>query len=213
MRLWNWLDEQEVGSIVLVEGVQYLVVVPPDSEEGGDCKLFVDLRNGEATELDCLGQLYSEIDYTPEELRDLTVRSGPVPGTTCRTCELLDTDTDECDECVGFSNFEPQVGLAEPVKSISLDEQVRVLAARVLRLEEIRPGVETAGPVRSEFKGTLEIDHARGVIYFHAEEGPLAGTSLLRISCLPPIPILDGLLDITHMHGVNWFAAERGSRV
>lgn len=52
--------------------------------------------------------------------------------------------------------------------------------------------------------GQLEIDAERGVIYFHAIEGELAGASVLRISQLPaPIPI-DRQLDITHMHGADW---------
>lgn len=36
-------------------------------------------------------------------------------------------------------------------------------------------------------KGELEIDAERGVIYFHAAEGPRAGTSMLRICGLPRI--------------------------
>ena len=52
-------------------------------------------------------------------------------------------------------------------------------------------------------KGTLEIDHERGVIYFHN----VRGTPYLRICSLPtPIPNPkpgDGL-DITHMHGTSW---------
>jgi hypothetical protein len=52
--------------------------------------------------------------------------------------------------------------------------------------------------------GQLEIDSERGVIYFHASEGPFAGASLLRICSLPkPIP-LDKQLDITHMFGTDW---------
>jgi len=68
----------------------------------------------------------------------------------------------------------------------------------------------------TETKGILEIDHQRGVIYFHvldamrkedgkwnvARVGP--GATLLRICQLPkPIP-LETPLDITHMHGSNW---------
>lgn len=53
--------------------------------------------------------------------------------------------------------------------------------------------------------GTLEIDHERGVIYFHSNEGWTA----LRICRLPkPIPTFPTrvgvMLDITHMHGCDW---------
>jgi hypothetical protein len=52
--------------------------------------------------------------------------------------------------------------------------------------------------------GQLEIDHDRGVIYFHAATGKLAGATLLRICSLPkPIP-RDKQLDVTHMHGCDW---------
>ena len=52
----------------------------------------------------------------------------------------------------------------------------------------------------SEIKGVLEIDHERGVIYFHA----YYGITQLRICSLPK-PIPDGLaMDITHMFGTNW---------
>jgi hypothetical protein len=50
--------------------------------------------------------------------------------------------------------------------------------------------------------GALEIDHVRGVIYFHSTE---TGASVLRICALPaPIPHTKELLDITHMQGCSW---------
>lgn len=56
-----------------------------------------------------------------------------------------------------------------------------------------------------QFKGVLEIDENRGVIYFHYDK---EGRSLLRICRLPtpiPNPVKDGtLLDITHLYGVSW---------
>jgi hypothetical protein len=57
-----------------------------------------------------------------------------------------------------------------------------------------------------KFKGQLEIDADRGVIYFHG----MNGRTILRICSLPkPIPhIYDGMLDITHLHGCNWEAAD-----
>lgn len=54
--------------------------------------------------------------------------------------------------------------------------------------------------------GQLEIDSERGVVYFHASEGDLAGGTVLRINSLPtPIP-LDRQLDITPegRSVVNW---------
>lgn len=55
--------------------------------------------------------------------------------------------------------------------------------------------------------GQLEIDHNRGVIYFHS----LTGATIIRICNLPtPIPkIGDGpiperMLDITHLVGQDW---------
>jgi hypothetical protein len=57
----------------------------------------------------------------------------------------------------------------------------------------------------SMIKGQLEIDHDRGVIYFHS----LTGQTELRICRLPyPIP-KDKLLDITHMYGCSWNAGEK----
>lgn len=58
--------------------------------------------------------------------------------------------------------------------------------------------------------GQLEIDHDRGVIYFHLsdqEEVMDRGVvTALRICSLPrPIPqVKERLLDITHMHGCDW---------
>lgn len=75
----------------------------------------------------------------------------------------------------------------------------------------ILPG--TCYPIRSrenhalstQYDGILEIDHARGVIYFHCVH---SGRTLLRICSLPkPIPPANDpelQLDITHMHGTSW---------
>jgi hypothetical protein len=56
--------------------------------------------------------------------------------------------------------------------------------------------------------GTLEIDAARGVIYFHLDNpgnvDKMGTVTVLRICRLPPIPNLNVLLDITHMVGVSW---------
>ncbi len=65
----------------------------------------------------------------------------------------------------------------------------------------------------TKIEGVLEIDHDRGVIYFHSEEGYTA----LRICRLPtPIPNpkwdprarigtpTPKMLDISHMFGVSW---------
>lgn len=67
----------------------------------------------------------------------------------------------------------------------------------------------------TKLAGYLEIDHDRGVIYFH-----LSDTSViqrrnvmtpLRICQLPkPIPqIQDRALDITHLHGCDWREGEK----
>jgi len=54
-----------------------------------------------------------------------------------------------------------------------------------------------------KIKGELEVDSARGVVYFHSEHGYTA----LRI-CHLPIPIPNPKpgepLDITHLIGCNW---------
>ena len=61
------------------------------------------------------------------------------------------------------------------------------------------------------YAGELEIDHRRGVIYFHS----YTGDTILRICRLPkPIPQIPNhpetvLLDITHMHGCSWGTHER----
>ena len=51
----------------------------------------------------------------------------------------------------------------------------------------------------TKVNGQLEIDHRRGVIYFHSDKG----LTLLRI-CQLPTPIPTEELDITHMYGCNW---------
>jgi len=58
-----------------------------------------------------------------------------------------------------------------------------------------------------KYKGELEVDYTRGVIYFHTNEG----YTILRICRLPvPLPEVgpETLLDITHMHGVSWAATK-----
>jgi len=57
------------------------------------------------------------------------------------------------------------------------------------------------------FKGELEIDTNRGVIYFHSEE---YGRTMLRICRLPKIPADTTFIDLTHMWGVS-FTLENGS--
>jgi len=53
-------------------------------------------------------------------------------------------------------------------------------------------------------KGQLEIDHDRGVIYFHNTKG----ITLLRICSLPKVPHLQApipiMLDVTHKYGTSW---------
>lgn len=62
--------------------------------------------------------------------------------------------------------------------------------------------------------GQLEIDHDRGVIYFHltdeAEVKERQVVTALRIYQLPrPIPEIQGrMLDITHMYGCDWGKAK-----
>ncbi len=59
----------------------------------------------------------------------------------------------------------------------------------------------------SQIPGILEIDHKRGVIYFHSSDETYGLVTVLRICRLPkPIPELtsDIMLDITHMYGTNW---------
>lgn len=68
----------------------------------------------------------------------------------------------------------------------------------------------------TELRGTLEIDHDRGVIYFHADpadDGRPVAPTVLRICSLPrPIPLVLGepnqtdprSLDVTHMVGCDW---------
>jgi hypothetical protein len=60
----------------------------------------------------------------------------------------------------------------------------------------------------TKLKGELEIDHDRGVIYFHTSNKTFAkkanAITILRICQLPtPIPEYKQL-DITHMFGVDW---------
>jgi hypothetical protein len=58
------------------------------------------------------------------------------------------------------------------------------------------------------FKGELEIDINRGVIYFHREDN---GSSLLRICRLKDMPQDVDFIDITHMHGA-WYNTGQSGR-
>lgn len=59
----------------------------------------------------------------------------------------------------------------------------------------------------TKIEGQLEIDHDRGVIYFHTSDPEMAekfqGITLLRI-CNLPKPIPERAIDITHMVGVDY---------
>lgn len=64
------------------------------------------------------------------------------------------------------------------------------------------------------FKGELEIDHVRGVIYFHSSENDVINkfnvVTLLRICRLPkPIP-KDSPIDITNGFGVSYVREVEG---
>ena len=52
----------------------------------------------------------------------------------------------------------------------------------------------------THLEGELEIDHERGVIYFHNKAN---GSSTLRICRLGKIPENIQHIDITHMYGVQ----------
>jgi len=62
----------------------------------------------------------------------------------------------------------------------------------------------------TKLDGQLEIDHERGVIYFHLSDEKqvkeLETLTVLRICRLPkPIPeIKQRMLDVTHMVGCDW---------
>lgn len=59
----------------------------------------------------------------------------------------------------------------------------------------------------STLEGTLEIDHKRGVIWFHLAKGAdikkLHIVTMLRICSLGHIPRDASFIDITHMQGVS----------
>jgi len=64
--------------------------------------------------------------------------------------------------------------------------------------------------MKTLLNGQLEIDHDRGVIYFHLSDEievmTLGVVTALRICSLPkPIPeIKQRMLDINHMKGCDW---------
>jgi hypothetical protein len=71
----------------------------------------------------------------------------------------------------------------------------------------------------TKYYGELEIDHVRGVIYFHLlgedvnDPNIVRRVTILRISQLPrpiPLPYLptDINMDIIHMKGANWTSQE-----
>jgi hypothetical protein len=51
-------------------------------------------------------------------------------------------------------------------------------------------------------RGLLEIDHARGVVYFHASS---TGHTVLRICRLGRIPRPVSQIDVTHLVGVGFY--------
>lgn len=60
----------------------------------------------------------------------------------------------------------------------------------------------------TKIQGELEIDHVRGVIYFHTAD-PIAtekfnSVTILRI-CQLPKPLPEQAIDVTHMVGVSFF--------
>ena len=62
--------------------------------------------------------------------------------------------------------------------------------------------------------GVLEIDHDRGVVYFHASEMDIAltyGTVTLFRICQLPSPIPEGAIDITHLVGMSVEPVKRDS--
>lgn len=64
----------------------------------------------------------------------------------------------------------------------------------------------------TKIEGQLEIDHKRGVIYFHITKGDMAGRTKLRISQLPtPIPDNEELLDVTIDSGCSWIGYDEGT--
>jgi hypothetical protein len=52
----------------------------------------------------------------------------------------------------------------------------------------------------TKIKGELEIDHARGVIYFHSAK---TGQTILRICRLGKLKKKVNHIDITHMWGIQ----------
>ncbi len=52
----------------------------------------------------------------------------------------------------------------------------------------------------SKYEGELEIDHERGVIYFHDKK---TDSTVLRICGLGKIQEVLSYVEITHMHGVQ----------
>jgi hypothetical protein len=69
---------------------------------------------------------------------------------------------------------------------------------------------------KTRLKGELEIDHNRGVIYFHLTDAHdiynREVMTPLRLCNLPkPIPPIKGrMLDITHMVGCDWSKGVKG---
>jgi len=71
----------------------------------------------------------------------------------------------------------------------------------------------SGGQVTTRILGELEIDHDRGVLYFHTSDPEIASkygsVTILRI-CRLPSPIPPRALDITHMFGTDWTKTKRG---
>lgn len=60
---------------------------------------------------------------------------------------------------------------------------------------------------KTEISGILEIDHDRGVIYFHTDDKQAmeeyGSQTILRL-CRLPLPMPERAMDVTHMHGCDW---------
>ncbi len=102
----------------------------------------------------------------------------------------------------------PHAGMAKEIEIDKLCDELDTDFAQAsaegqpsLAFEPLAQGA----PETTQIQGTLQIDHARGVIYFHDNNG----TTSLRICSLPkniPVPVFGEPLDITHMKGANWTA-------
>ncbi len=120
------------------------------------------------------------------------IKFCPLCGAKSR---FLYNDTHECETCANTFRVHRGIPVDKPPRG-----QSRLNRKKAREITK----VET-----TKIAGQLEIDHERGVIYFHCNDSQIAdefgSVTILRI-CRLPAPVPRRAIDITHLQGVCYSA-------